>query len=85
MSAPGRPRCSRNRGVYSRRAPRSPSSRRTRTCPVVDFGDGLVTPGLVDPHTHPVFHGTREDEFEMRNGDGPTSTSPPFRAASASR
>lgn len=34
---------------------------------VVDLGDRLVTPGLVDPHTHPVFHGTREDEFEMRN------------------
>ncbi|MAG58726.1 MAG: imidazolonepropionase [Planctomycetes bacterium] len=32
-----------------------------------DLGDSLVTPGLVDPHTHPVFTGTREDEFEMRN------------------
>ncbi|MCE9581629.1 MAG: imidazolonepropionase [Planctomycetes bacterium] len=27
----------------------------------------LVTPGLVDPHTHAVFAGTREDEFELRN------------------
>ena len=27
---------------------------------------GLVTPGLVDPHTHAVFVGTRELEFEMR-------------------
>lgn len=26
----------------------------------------LVTPGFVDPHTHPVFAGTRENEFEMR-------------------
>jgi imidazolonepropionase len=27
----------------------------------------VVTPGLVDCHTHPVFATTREDEFEMRN------------------
>ncbi|KAF0244852.1 MAG: hypothetical protein FD180_2154 [Planctomycetota bacterium] len=27
----------------------------------------LVTPGLIDPHTHAVFAGTREDEFELRN------------------
>ncbi len=26
----------------------------------------LVTPGLVDPHTHPVFAGWREDEFRRR-------------------
>ena len=31
-------------------------------------GEGLVlTPGFVDPHSHPVFHGTREREFELRN------------------
>lgn len=24
----------------------------------------LVTPGLIDPHTHLVFYGSREDEFE---------------------
>jgi len=30
-------------------------------------GEGkTVTPGLVDSHTHPIFIGTREDEFEMR-------------------
>lgn len=34
---------------------------------IVELGDGLVTPGYVDPHTHPVFTGTREDEFELRN------------------
>ena len=33
---------------------------------VVDLGDRLVIPGFVDPHTHPVFAGTREEEFEMR-------------------
>jgi imidazolonepropionase len=27
---------------------------------------GAVVPGFVDAHTHPVFHGTREDEFELR-------------------
>jgi imidazolonepropionase len=32
----------------------------------VDARGGLVTPGLIDPHTHPVFSTTREDEFEMR-------------------
>ncbi len=36
--------------------------------PFVDLGDSLVVPGFVDPHTHPVFTGTREDEFELRNG-----------------
>lgn len=28
--------------------------------------DLVVMPGFVDPHTHPVFAGTREDEYEMR-------------------
>lgn len=32
----------------------------------VDADGGLVIPGLVDAHTHPVFLGTREDEFEQR-------------------
>lgn len=26
----------------------------------------VVMPGFVDPHTHPVFAGSREDEYEMR-------------------
>jgi imidazolonepropionase len=32
----------------------------------VDAEGGLAIPGFVDAHTHPVFAGTREDEFEMR-------------------
>ncbi|MCA8981703.1 MAG: imidazolonepropionase [Planctomycetes bacterium] len=32
----------------------------------VDAEGGLAIPGFVDSHTHPVFDGTREDEFEMR-------------------
>ena len=32
----------------------------------IDAQGGLAIPGFVDSHTHPVFSGTREDEFEMR-------------------
>ncbi len=35
-------------------------------CTVIDANSGVVTPGLIDPHTHPVFSMTREKEFEMR-------------------
>ena len=33
---------------------------------IVDAKGKLVTPGLVDSHTHLVFAGSREDEFEMK-------------------
>src|SRR6266850_972185 len=32
----------------------------------IDAGHSVVMPGFVDAHTHPVFAGTREDEYEMR-------------------
>jgi imidazolonepropionase len=32
----------------------------------LDAGGRVVTPGLVDPHTHAVFARTRENEFAMR-------------------
>lgn len=33
---------------------------------VWNFEDSLVTPGLVDPHTHLLFAGSREDELERK-------------------
>src|SRR6185369_6952796 len=32
----------------------------------IDASNLVVMPGFVDAHTHPVFAGTREDEYEMR-------------------
>ena len=33
---------------------------------IIDATGRLVTPGLVDPHTHVAYGGSREREFEMR-------------------
>ncbi len=32
----------------------------------LDAAGGCVLPGFVDPHTHPVWAGSREDEFDRR-------------------
>jgi imidazolonepropionase len=59
----------------------------------IDAAGGAVTPGLVDPHTHLLFAGTREDELVMRQrgasyldilaeGGGILSTVAATRAAS---
>ena len=32
----------------------------------IDCGGALITPGFVDPHTHPVFLDGREEEFAQR-------------------
>lgn len=64
-----------------------------RECEVVDVGGRIVLPGFVDAHTHPVFAGTRVEEFEERikgatyqeiaaRGGGIQSTVAKTRAAS---
>jgi imidazolonepropionase len=42
------------------------SARASANCQLLDAGNCVVMPGFVDAHTHPVFAGTREDEYEMR-------------------
>lgn len=35
-------------------------------CQVIDAKFSVVIPGLVDAHTHPIFAGTREKEYELK-------------------
>ncbi len=70
-----------------------PDSDRPGATRVVDAGGRLVTPGLVDCHTHAIFAGDRANEFAMRAagksyleiakaGGGIGATLAPTRAAS---
>ncbi|MBU3740301.1 MAG: imidazolonepropionase [Rhodoferax sp.] len=45
-----------------------PAALAARCGPAQDAGGALVTPGLIDPHTHLVYAGDRAREFEMRLG-----------------
>ncbi|MET0786137.1 MAG: imidazolonepropionase [Paenisporosarcina sp.] len=40
--------------------------KRASEADIVDASGRLITPGLVDPHTHVAYGGSREREFEMR-------------------
>lgn len=37
---------------------------------VTDFGDRVITPGLVDAHTHAAWVGSRHDEYALRMAGG---------------
>ena len=43
-----------------------PAQWRARTTAEHDLGGALVTPGLIDCHTHLVYGGQRAREFELR-------------------
>lgn len=38
----------------------------TEQTKIMDVAGKVVTPGLIDPHTHLIFGGSREDEFYLR-------------------
>jgi imidazolonepropionase len=60
---------------------RSPDRSAERT----DLGGALVTPGLVDAHTHPVFAGDRADEAAARLEGTPYSGGGILRTVAATR
>lgn len=45
---------------------RNKFSHRLHEAIVVDASEKIVMPGLIDPHTHIVYAGSRENEFNMR-------------------
>ena len=51
----------------------------------IDLGSALVTPGLVDSHTHPVFAGDRADEAAARLEGAPYSGGGILRTVAATR
>jgi imidazolonepropionase len=52
---------------------------------VLDLGSGLVTPGLVDAHTHPVYAGDRSDEAAARLAGEPYTGGGILRSVAATR
>ncbi|MDQ6682857.1 MAG: imidazolonepropionase [Chloroflexota bacterium] len=52
---------------------------------VDDLGSALVTPGLIDAHTHPVFAGDRSDEAAARLAGAPYSGGGIMRTVAATR
>ena len=51
----------------------------------MDVGSALVTPGLVDAHTHPVFAGDRSDEAAARLAGEPYTGGGILRTVAATR
>jgi imidazolonepropionase len=51
----------------------------------LDLGAALVTPGLVDAHTHPVYAGDRSDEAAARLAGEPYSGGGILRSVAATR
>ncbi len=51
----------------------------------IDLGSALVTPGLVDSHTHPVFAGDRSDEAAARLEGAPYTDGGILRTVRATR
>lgn len=52
---------------------------------LIDLGSALVTPGLVDSHTHPVFAGDRSDEAAARLDGAPYTDGGILRTVRATR
>ena len=50
-----------------------------------DLGTALVTPGLVDAHTHPVFAGDRSDEAAARLAGQPYAAGGILRTVASTR
>ncbi|HEY7737763.1 MAG TPA: imidazolonepropionase [Candidatus Limnocylindria bacterium] len=51
----------------------------------IDLGTALVSPGLVDAHTHPVFAGDRSDEAAARLAGQPYAAGGILRTVAATR
>jgi imidazolonepropionase len=52
---------------------------------VLDLGAGLVTPGLLDAHTHPIYAGDRSDEAAARLAGEPYTGGGILRSVAATR